>query len=58
MNLPRAKPRNWRRPLSPAHLLQTGELAQHFPHFQALIARDAFERDGRFFSACWPAQRR
>jgi len=40
-----------RRPLSPEHLLQTGELARAFGGFEVLIARDAVEREGRFFSA-------
>ena len=38
------------RPRSPEHLLRTGELACQFPGFDILIARDAVERDGRFFS--------
>lgn len=40
-----------RRPLSPAHLLQTGELEQAFAGFEVLIRRDAFEREGRCFSS-------
>jgi SAM-dependent methyltransferase len=39
------------RPQNPAHLLQTGELARAFEGFEILIARDAVERDGRFFSS-------
>jgi hypothetical protein len=39
-----------RRPHSPDHLLGTGELAGAFAGFDVLIARDAVERDGRFFS--------
>ena len=39
------------RPQNPGHLLTTGELPTHFPHFEILIARDATERDGRFFSS-------
>lgn len=39
------------RPGNPAHLLQTGELAQAFAGFEILIARDPVERDGRFFSS-------
>ena len=40
-----------KRPLSPEHRLQTGELARAFGGFDVLIARDAVERSGRFFSA-------
>lgn len=40
-----------RRPLSPDHLLRTGELAAAFEGFDLLIARDAVARDGRFYSS-------
>ncbi|HEX4793736.1 MAG TPA: methyltransferase domain-containing protein [Humisphaera sp.] len=39
-----------RRPRSPAHLLRTGELLAAFEGFEVVIARDAVERKGRFFS--------
>lgn len=39
------------RPQNPAHLLRTGELAGAFAGFDILIARDAVERDGRYFSS-------
>jgi len=38
------------RPRSPAHLLRSGELVQSFEGFEVIIAQDAGERDGRFFS--------
>jgi tellurite methyltransferase len=37
-------------PRSPQHLLQDGELPRAFDGFEILIAHDAIERDGRFFS--------
>jgi tellurite methyltransferase len=40
-----------KRPKNPEHLLETGELPRHFPAFEILIHRDAWERDGRFFSS-------
>jgi SAM-dependent methyltransferase len=40
-----------RRPNDPAHLLSTGELTAAFSEFEILIARDAVEREGRFFSS-------
>jgi len=39
-----------KKPSSPAHLLRRGELAGLFPGFEILISRDAWERDGRWFS--------
>jgi tellurite methyltransferase len=39
-----------RPPRSPEHLLETGELTRAFAGFEIVIARDAVERDGRFFS--------
>lgn len=39
-----------RSPRSPDHLLRTGELANAFAGYDILIAADAIERDGRFFS--------
>jgi tellurite methyltransferase len=39
-----------RRPQNPAHLLKTGELTHAFDGFEILVARDAVEREGRFFS--------
>lgn len=39
------------RPSSPDHLLQTGELSAAFADFEILMARDAVERDGRYFSS-------
>jgi tellurite methyltransferase len=39
------------RPSSPDHLLQTGELSAAFDGFEILIARDATERGGRYFSS-------
>jgi SAM-dependent methyltransferase len=39
-----------KRPARHEHLLHTGELAKVFDGFELLIARDAVERDGRFFS--------
>lgn len=39
-----------RRPHNAAHLLGTGELPRYFPKFEVLLAADAVERDGRFFS--------
>jgi tellurite methyltransferase len=38
-------------PKNPAHLLKTGELASAFAGIEVLICRDAFEREGRFFSS-------
>ena len=43
--------RTARRPANPAHLLRTGELQRAFTGFEIAIARDAVERDGRFFSS-------
>ena len=40
-----------RHPQNAAHLLKTGELAEAFAGFDILIARDAVEREGRFFSS-------
>ena len=40
-----------RRPLHPNHLLKSDELAAAFAGFEILVARDAVERDGRFFSS-------
>jgi SAM-dependent methyltransferase len=39
-----------RSPRNPDHLLRTGELADAFAGFEILIAADAVERDGRYFS--------
>jgi tellurite methyltransferase len=39
-----------RRPTNPDHLLRTGELRDAFAGFDVLIADDAVEHDGRFFS--------
>ncbi|HEY8750052.1 MAG TPA: methyltransferase domain-containing protein [Tepidisphaeraceae bacterium] len=39
------------RPHNPEHLLDTSELPAFFPGFDILIARDAWEREGRFFSS-------
>lgn len=39
-----------RRPQSSSHLLRSKELAQAFAGFEILIARDGYERDGRYFS--------
>jgi SAM-dependent methyltransferase len=39
-----------RSPRSPNHLLRTGELVGAFAGFEVLIAADAVEREGRFFS--------
>jgi hypothetical protein len=39
-----------RKPTSTAHLLATGELMRAFEGFEILIARDAVEREGRFYS--------
>jgi len=40
-----------RPPRNPAHLLQSGELANAFDGFEIVIARDAVERDGRYVSS-------
>lgn len=40
-----------KRPLSPEHLVRTGELARAFDGFELLIVRDAIERGGRYFSS-------
>jgi SAM-dependent methyltransferase len=40
-----------RRPHSPDHLLETGELAAAFPDFEILVFRDVWEREGRYFSS-------
>jgi tellurite methyltransferase len=40
-----------KRPCSDAHLLRPGELPAYFRGFDILIFRDAWERDGRFFSS-------
>ena len=45
-----------KRPLSPEHLLRDEELRDAFATFDVLIARDAEERDGRFYS-CLLARR-
>ena len=45
-----------KRPLSPEHLLRTGELAEAFDGFELLIVRDAVDRGGRYFS-CLLARR-
>lgn len=39
-----------RRPLNSTHLLRTGELSEAFAGFEILLAGDAVERNGRFFS--------
>lgn len=39
-----------RSPRSPNHLLRTGELVAAFAGFEVLVAADAVEREGRFFS--------
>lgn len=39
-----------RPPRNPEHLLETEELTRAFEGFEIVIARDAVERDGRFFS--------
>lgn len=38
------------KPTNPDHLLKTGELTSSFSELEILIADDAFQRDGRFFS--------
>ncbi len=38
------------KPRSPEHLLSDGELPRAFAGFEILIARDAIQRDGRWFS--------
>ncbi len=38
------------KPANPNHLLKTGELTSSFSDLEVLIADDAFERDGRYFS--------
>ncbi|HEX5241624.1 MAG TPA: methyltransferase domain-containing protein [Tepidisphaeraceae bacterium] len=38
------------KPSNPDHLLKTGELASSFSELEILIADDAFERNGRYFS--------
>ena len=40
-----------RPPLSPEHLLRTGELADAFHGFELLLVRDGVESGGRFFSS-------
>jgi SAM-dependent methyltransferase len=40
-----------KKPCSPAHLLREGELARLYSGFELLIFRDAWERDGRWFSS-------
>ena len=38
------------KPANPDHLLKTGELTSTFSELEILIANDAFERNGRYFS--------
>jgi len=38
------------KPTNPDHLLKTGELTSSFSELEILIANDAFERNGRYFS--------
>jgi SAM-dependent methyltransferase len=40
-----------RRPCSPQHLLASGELGKAFDGWEILLARDAVEQDGRYYSS-------